>query len=659
MPTPLFSRLCFHCSLLLLFPFSPLLAQQIGEWIVVDGRIPGTVRTEPSHIASAGAGDYVVAGQMNPWIGPFYLRHTTDGGATWKNIWQDSLGQSSRIVDLLHPTASRFLLLVDSMTDRFAEWQSRRGVVIGSTNGGASWFRVELGKDQVFTSCSMSDSTHGIAIRHTYGTTTGTDDLQRTTDGGMTWTPLPIPAGGTEVLSVAAVGREELRIAVKNPQAKSTDIYRLAGAGSDWEKIGAMPATVRKMIFTTPQNGFAWTEGSRGDLLLRTENSGATWAVTIDTLGLTWDIVDIDFADSEHGIVALNYPTFIRTTDGGKEWTEEYLPASIAAEGSVAKKVAQRHPAEAMAIARHEYVCKFTGRTRLRPPLVHPIRRGDATSFTVQWERVTGATLYDIEVGDTSGDYNVANPEIFNEPWFTRYGLDTTAQAVPRELGRRYEVRLRARNDHDTSDWSAIKVLRVPDTAVELAIPQWLYPANEETGVKVPTTIRWQRVQGATSYLLIIDNLPTFSGPTTITQGDLRDTFYTFGGLRPNTRYYVRLRASNGTVTRWAGLLTFTTGGISSAPIPETPSALACHLSPNLLVPGAEATLTLSVAQADELQIRIVDYAGRELQRLGPQRLDPGQHRLRLDAGQLPAGAAFLLVEGAQGSRAIAPFWVY
>ena len=277
----------------------------------------------------------------------------------------------------------------------------------------------------------------------------------------------------------------------------------------------------------------------------------------------------------------------------------------------------------------------------------------------MQWQSVTGATLYDLEVGDTSVNYNVHNPEIFNEPWFTRYGLTTTLQEVPREIGRRYEVRVRARNDHDTSDWSAIKVIRIPDTAVELARPEWLYPMNEETGVKVPTTLRWQRIHGATSYMLIIDNLPTFSGPTTITQGDIRDTFYTFGGLRPNTRYYARLRAGNGTVTSWAGLLTFITGGISSAPIPHTSPALACHVSPNLLPPGTEATLALSVAEADELHIRIVDYAGRELQRLHRQWFDPGEHRLRLDAGQLPAGVAFVLVEGKEGRRAIAPLWVY
>lgn len=667
-----FSRfpVCYWGVMFLAMAVVPAYSQQVGEWIVVAQKIPGTLTTIPYHIAAAAANDYVVAGQTNAFIGPFYLRRTLDGGATWKMIWEDSLSQESRIVELLHPTSDHFLALIDSTTERIIQeqgkittYRSRRGVALGSANGGLSWFRTELENGRTFVACSMSDALHGAAIQRTIGQRALADTILFTTDGGMTWTMNPMPPQVQYSSSIVLIGSMDIRLVANNPQLKAIELYRSTDRGKTWERLTTFTETVKKITFITPEQGFALgatydsTTKIYQSVVLRTDDGGRSWrSVFSMQTNLANALSEIAFADLQHGIVT-GRGTILYTSNGGEQWRTDLLPATLNAEGSMVRDLAYPIASEAMATATIEYVCKFTGRIRLLPPTIQPIRYGASpASITVKWNEIVGATLYDIQVGDTAKglDHN-----LFDNPWLTVYGLTTTSQEIPVNAGTRYVIRVRARNNHDTSDWSAERTYQVPDTPIELARPEWLYPTQGETGVQVPTTIQWQRVPGATSYLLMIDNLPTFSGSTTITQGDLRDTFYTFGGLRPNTLYYVRLRASNGTQTRWANLLTFTTGEISSIPMLSAPSRFVCRVLPNLITPTVEATVALSVAEADEFQIGIVDVAGRELQRLPQRQLDVGEYQLPLDARRLPSGTFFLVVVGKETGKAIIPIWVY
>lgn len=671
MPT-IFSLRFFNlywATILLQMIVLPAYSQQTGEWIVVEQKIPGTITTIPYHVAAAAANDYVVAGQTNAFIGPFYLRHTLDGGATWKMIWEDSLSQESRIVELLHPTSNHFLALLDSITERIIEepgktttYRSRRGVALGSANGGLSWFRTELENGRTFVACSMSDALHGAAIQHTIGQTTLADTILFTTDGGITWTMNPMPPQLQYSSSIVLIDSMDLRVVANNPQLKAIELYRSTDAGKTWERLTTFVETVRKIIFVTPEQGFALgatydsTTKIYQSVVLRTDDSGHSWK-NIFSMQTNPNnaLSEIAFADAQHGIVT-GRGKILCTSNGGEHWRTDLLPTKLNAQSSIVRDLAYPIASEAMVTATTEYVCKFTGRIRLLPPAIQPIRYSTSpTSITVKWSEIVGATLYDIQVGDTAR--NVTH-DVFDNPYLATYGLTTTSHEIPVKLGTLYVIRVRSRNNHDTSDWSAQTTFRVLDTTVELAHPEWLYPTQGETGVQIPTTIRWQRVPGATSYLLMIDNLPTFSGSTTITQGDLRDTSYTFGGLRPNTLYYTRLRANNGTKTRWSSLLTFTTGEISSASPLSAPSAFTCRVVPNLLASGVEAMLVISSAEIEELQITIMDAAGRELQRLPKQRFDAGEHQLPLDASHLPAGTAFLVVEGKE-RRTVLPIWVF
>ena len=227
-----------------------------------------------------------------PHDNQFVLR-STDGGATWS---------------LVTKVSSRSTVMVTET--RWLDFTSP-GQAMESTNGGqqfhpfASNFVADPANDMQF---AFADSQVGYAA--------GTGRLQRTTDGGLHWTPLAPPGAGN--------------VKATPPQSPSP---------SPSTSPGSIPMPTDARI-SAPSPSVVWTLVA-GQRLFRSIDQGQTWQE--HGLPAPGRFSDISFVDESDGWVLLGGPdatqcsvggaTIWQTTDAGAGWTvvtQINLPAASA-----------------------------------------------------------------------------------------------------------------------------------------------------------------------------------------------------------------------------------------------------------------------------------------------------------------------------------------
>ena len=163
-------------------------------------------------------------------------------------------------------------------------------------------------------------------------------------------------------------------------------------------------------------------------------------------------------------------------------------------------------------------------------------RQATATTVTISWSAVSGATGYDIQFNGT-----------------TYYVSGTSKTFTGLTANTAYSFRLRARNASQTSAYSAAYTVTTQ--------AQSLTPPAGTTRQITDTTalIVWGRVNGATGYDI------KFNG----TVYSVNDIQKTFTGLTPNTVYTYAIRAKNGSAySAYTAQMTATTA-------PKAPTAFA------------------------------------------------------------------------------------
>ena len=191
------------------------------------------------------------------------IRMTTDGGATWAS--QES-GTSENLYGLWFVSATR-------------GWACGAGGTILFWNGTA-WSPQTSGvSDFLRDLCFVDDNT---------GWTVGADRAAlETTDGGVTWTPIPVPASGNPYLmDVCFVDSTEGWIV----EYDGTILHSTDG-GASWETQHSEGAPQLYAIdFVSASHG--WTDGL-GYAIQHTADGGSTWAEQTTNLpSAAWSIVE-------------------------------------------------------------------------------------------------------------------------------------------------------------------------------------------------------------------------------------------------------------------------------------------------------------------------------------------------------------------------------
>jgi photosystem II stability/assembly factor-like uncharacterized protein len=235
------------------------------------------------------------------------LLMTTDGGRTWAKRRAPT---EDTLRDVYFADEQTGWLICDRSIYLLRTKQEPRSYLLRTTDGGASWSRVEVTGadiDVLLMRVAFVDGARGWAFGEMGA-------LYATTDGGASWERQTLPTkhlllGG----AFLAAGQGWL------VGAGSTILYN--PDGTQW-RAGSSPN-----ITTTRFNAVSFVEGRRGwavgerGLVLATPNGGRSWVRQESNVRV--DLSDVKFIDATEGWAVGAQGTIIHTTDGGANWRLE------------------------------------------------------------------------------------------------------------------------------------------------------------------------------------------------------------------------------------------------------------------------------------------------------------------------------------------------
>ncbi|HMQ70798.1 MAG TPA: YCF48-related protein, partial [Ignavibacteria bacterium] len=215
-----------------------------------------------------------------------------------------------------------------------------KGTFMKSSDAGDTWLiNSQAGNSEPFfgsggtlnlSTAWFFDANTGF-VGGTNSDTTGNSYIKRTTNGGETFTQIPLnngsgSAGIRDIYFLNAntgyiCGNQNLRL------------MKTTNGGLNWSNVQNLPIEPNsyKCIYAKDENNlYIGTDfnGTSGKIL-RTTNGGVTWNLDIlpGTTGFT--VYDIIFRDNNTGYAAAGNSYFAYTTNAGISWTQAIFPRSF------------------------------------------------------------------------------------------------------------------------------------------------------------------------------------------------------------------------------------------------------------------------------------------------------------------------------------------
>ena len=178
------------------------------------------------------------------------------------------------------------------------------------------------------------------------GWATGADPaLLRSTDGGRTWAPACLPAsavqgsGSLQSIDFAADGRHGWVVGGSGGQALA---LRTVDGGDHWlvsRLPDGIPGTLMDVDFADADHGWAvgaltgsGPANAAGAVVLASPDGGTTWTVQSPPAGVG-RLNRLSVVDAAHawavGVAADGKPALVATSDGGVTWTSQALPPGV------------------------------------------------------------------------------------------------------------------------------------------------------------------------------------------------------------------------------------------------------------------------------------------------------------------------------------------
>ena len=254
------------------------------------------------------------------------LLATENGGAKWLRQTLPERQKSEALNDVWFFNSDRGLLLGEyGLFNRKGDtdW-SRRGFLLMSKDRGANWEAGTLQRppDSIFLRMSFANDQIGWAVGES-----GT--IQRTIDGGATWTAQDAPTRKL-LYDVAAIDDNHAWVV-----GAGGTILRTVDGGRNWdEQSSGVIQALRAVHFVGPQRG--WAVGAKGTII-STANGGARWGR--QTSGVELNLNDVVFPKAKggpgegqregqkEGWIAGDRGLLLHTTDGGATWEDVELSA--------------------------------------------------------------------------------------------------------------------------------------------------------------------------------------------------------------------------------------------------------------------------------------------------------------------------------------------
>lgn len=351
------------------------------------GNTWSTINNLPSYVSDISSISFINSsvGYFTSSVGIF---STTNGGTTWGYAWPNTklravsatststivaVGEGGTILKKNSANADFSLKNISSInyisdlkfTDDLNGWVvgtdrqtgfGSNGSMHRTKNGGKTWEYVPFSGSVNFQKVDFVDNNNGWIIgngNQIYRTTDsggnwtshniGTWDyynylkfvntnvgwigaynrLLKTVDGGISWNSLTLPAGLGGSYSANFIDNNNGWLGGSNGQ-----LYKTTDGGSSWTTLASgTNQYIREVYFVDSNTG--WYSGD--GIVRRTTDGGLTWISQLLNIGSYFSL-KFSFVNTNEGF-ARTYATsagqgsiFYKTTDGGNNWTTDYIP---------------------------------------------------------------------------------------------------------------------------------------------------------------------------------------------------------------------------------------------------------------------------------------------------------------------------------------------
>lgn len=214
------------------------------------------------------------------------IYRSTDLGQSWSTVYRDNLGNNPRSVDF----ASAAIGVAVGLD----------GAVLRTTDGGLTWTPVASGT----TAALLTVRFASLNVGHAGG---GGTTLLRTTDAGATWSPVAAAPAGENIHSLAYPTAMIAVMAIDSGLLRSTD------GGLTWARAyNSVQGSMLGVSFGSATQGVA--VGVNGEIA-RSVDAGATWTFVEQPIAL--HLRGVAHADANTVIAVGDGGTILRNTQGG------------------------------------------------------------------------------------------------------------------------------------------------------------------------------------------------------------------------------------------------------------------------------------------------------------------------------------------------------
>jgi cyclophilin family peptidyl-prolyl cis-trans isomerase len=263
------------------------------------------------------------------------------------------------------------------------------------------------------------------------------------------------------------------------------------------------------------------------------------------------------------------------------------------------------------------------------PSLISPADGLEGVMLTqsFQWASVQSAVLYRFQLSRDSNFTTLDYDNVVGTQSFWAGGL---------QLGFvKYYWRVQANNGGNLSGFSNVRSF-----TTGINFPILISPPDSAINVSTNPTFEWTPVTGAVSYTLQISTFGSFIN-LVVNQSGITSTSYSVNGLEENKKLFWRVR---GATANYEGLFSsvfnFTTG--SASPVEENNSLYNFNLEQNYPNPFNPSTkIKYSLSQTSQVEIKIFDLLGDELETLVDEEKPAGSYELYWNAKNSRSGVYF------------------
>jgi len=168
-------------------------------------------------------------------------------------------------------------------------------------------------------------------------------------------------------------------------------------------------------------------------------------------------------------------------------------------------------------------------------------------------------------------------------------------------------------------------------------------PANGTTGVDRNTTLRWQPVQYATEYEVVVSKTEDFTGELFFNDQMCFDIQINVGGHEYGAKYYWKVRGKNASGPGpWSEVSNYTVKTLGSVQ-DDLNAKYLLQAYPN---PFNESNLlSFYLPKTDNVTVKLYNIAGTEIETLLDKQLPEGENFIRWKPAGLESGVYFYSIQ--------------